>query len=57
MDKCAVANVALRGVKVDMFLVSPLDDLLPRQFSNSWTRNGIMIVVDPELNDKVIAFR
>jgi hypothetical protein len=40
-----------------MFLVSPLDDLLPRQFSNSWTRNGIMIVVDPELNDKVIAFR
>ncbi|HEX4694461.1 hypothetical protein [Sphingomonas sp.] len=53
-DACAAAGVIVKGVKVD-----PMQHPLPSgaQYINAYVRDGRLIVIDLELDDKVIVRR
>lgn len=53
-DACAAAGVTVKGVKVD-----PMQYPLPpeAQYINAYIRDGRLIVVDLEIDDKVIVRR
>lgn len=53
-DACAAAGVTVKGVKVD-----PMQHPLPTgaQYVNAYVRDGRLIVVDLEVDDKVVVRR
>lgn len=53
-DACAAAGVTVKGVKVD-----PMQHSLPAgaQYVNAYVRDGRLIIVDLELDDKVVVRR
>jgi hypothetical protein len=53
-DACAAAGVTVKGVKVD-----PMQHPLPAeaQYVNAYMRDGRLIVVDLEVDDKVVVRR
>jgi hypothetical protein len=53
-DACAAAGVSVKGVKVD-----PMQHPLPAgaQYVNAYMREGRLIVVDLEVDDKVVVRR
>ena len=53
-DACAAAGVTIKGVKVDP-IQHPL--LMGAQYVNAYMRDGRLIVVDLEVDDKVVVRR
>ncbi|WP_406239938.1 hypothetical protein ACF3NX_13055 (plasmid) [Acetobacter orientalis] len=53
-DACAAAGVTVKGVKVD-----PMQHPLPpgAEYINAYIRNGRLIVVDLDVDDKVVVRR
>jgi|GEM_PF-6666632 hypothetical protein len=53
-DECTAAGVTVKGIKVD-----PMQLPLPReaQYANAYVRDGRLIVVDLEVDDKVVVRR